>query len=179
MEWGSEGRGFKSRRPECVKTKPHTDFRCGALHAVVVRRGDAGLTSYLLNFEVTPAFFRSTRPASSDPERRPHARARTRNRAPGFSCTQSISRQRASPSFIPPVSAISFSTALHSRRKAGGCSAVKIRCLVYSGHAIRWRASIDGHEMLTGAASELMALRLEQSGVTLWLQFVNGQYTIP
>src|SRR2546430_4085484 len=29
-EWGSGGRGFKSRRPDCSKNQPCNDFRCGA-----------------------------------------------------------------------------------------------------------------------------------------------------
>ena len=29
-EWGSGGRGFKSRRPDWLKSKPHTELLCGA-----------------------------------------------------------------------------------------------------------------------------------------------------
>ena len=49
---GVESQGISSRTHH-TKRPP-----LQPLHAVVVRRrGDAGLTSYLLNFELTPAFF--------------------------------------------------------------------------------------------------------------------------
>src|SRR5215831_19007713 len=36
-EWGSGGRGFKSRRPDWLKSKPHIDFGCGAFSSVAPR----------------------------------------------------------------------------------------------------------------------------------------------
>ena len=33
-EWGSGGRGFKSRRPDCLKIWPCSNFRCGAFSSL-------------------------------------------------------------------------------------------------------------------------------------------------
>ena len=37
VAWGSGGRGFKSRRPDWVKSKPHCDFRGGAFSSTATR----------------------------------------------------------------------------------------------------------------------------------------------